>query len=292
MNKILYIFVSLLMLGCFNSNKENKNTLTVELNIAKDSAMYFTKPSRLTNKYLGFNSPKAINHIAKIENEYFNDYEKSESKYYGTAWYQTVKLDSINNNNNNMSSVFDSYKLKITSKNEQVDSMHCTIYAVEALKAGLEKDYKFLENYHKKIWKNREYAGWSVAYILTKYFNWKAYLITSKESKEYNSAITNFKKDQKYHVWKQPNIPIEKVYNFEQNKEQIDSLLNLNEFGWGFSDQGWHTWITRFNTLKECNWAGSPSKKYTNTDPDLFISTNFTEYYDYSTHIVAFPPKK
>lgn len=60
-----------------------------------------------------------------------------------------------------------------------------------------------------------------------------------------------------------------------------------------FSDQGWHTWITRFNDLKECNWSGAPSQKFNigNNSP-LFLETKFTEYYDYNSHIIVFPPKK
>ena len=91
-------------------------------------------------------------------------------------------------------------------------------------------------------------------------------------------------------MWKQPNIPIEKVLDFDEEQIQIDSLLNQNEFGWGFSYQGWHTWLTRFNKLKECNWAGSPFHQYSNMP--LFYETKFTHYYAYNSHIVVFPPKK
>ena len=171
--------------------------------------------------------------------------------------------------------------------------MHCTIYAIASLKAGLGKDFTKLEKEHKQIWKDREYAGWSVAYILTKHFNWNAYLIISKKSSEYKQCIKNYKKDKKYHVWKQPNIPIKKMFDFDNEKQKIDSLLSLNEYGWGFSEQGWHTWITRFNALKECNWAGAPSKKYNvNGEKPLFLATKFTNFYDYNSHVVVFPPKQ
>ncbi len=73
-----------------------------------------------------------------------------------------------------------------------------------------------------------EHAGWSIAYLLTKYYNWKAIIVVSKASLEYNSCIQNFKKDKKYHVWKQPNMSIETLYVLEDDETEIDSLLNEN----------------------------------------------------------------
>lgn len=282
MDRSILFLGLLIMTSC---NFENKKSELIKKKVIKHKV--YTKLSSLENSYLGFNSQKAVNKIATIENDYFNAYHNNGySNYYGTVWSesatQNLTKDSI--------TIFNEYKSKVKAK--KLDSMHCTIYAVKALKAGLDSNYVTLDKAHKRIWKDREYAGWSVAYILTKYFNWTAYLIISENSEEYTACINNFNNDKKYHVWKQPNIPIKQVLNFDKNKKEIENLLKLHEFGWGFSNQGWHTWITRFNTLKECNWSGAPSKKLSNynTSP-LFLKTKFTEYTDYDSHIIAFPPK-
>lgn len=274
--------------SCNLSHDKEKNSIVSKTQQPKDTFVIYTKPSKLENTYKAFNSPNAINKLAAIENEYFNNYKKSESKYYGTAWYKNAI-----NTNRDSTNIFENYKQNMLAKNIKIDSMHCTIYAIEALQAGFGSDFSKVKEHHKRIWKNREYAGWSIAYILTKQYNWKAYLMLSKNSEEYNACNRNFKKDRKYHVYKQPNIPIEKIFDFDTDKKQIDSLLNQHEFGWGFSEQGWHTWVTRFNQLKECNWAGSPSSKYDNAgNKALFIKTKFTEFYDYNSHIIVFPPRK
>lgn len=237
----------------------------------------YTQYSKEKNVYENFDATKAINKIATIENNYFNKYHNNlTSKFYGTVWYE-----------NNID-IFKQYKMELNSK---PDSMHCTIYAMKSLKEGLGLQFEEFEKKHQQIWKNREHAGWSVAHILTKYFNWNAYLIISKTSNEYKNCLKNFKKDKKYHVWKQPNIKIKNIFDFDTEKKKIDSLLRINQYGWGFSNQGWHTWITRYDTLKECNWLGAPSKKYLiNEGKPLFLKTKFTNFYDYQSHIVVFPP--
>ena len=280
------LYFLLILIPLSYSCKQVTNEPTTAKNKAIDSIKTYTQPSELQNKYIGFNSPKAINQIAEIENEYFNAYRLNASKYYGTQWYSSVGLsveltDSI--------SVFERYSQE--KNNGKLDSMHCTLYAVKALEAGFGKEFENIKKRHIDIWNDREYAGWSLGYILTKYYNWKAYLFISEYSDEYKNCIRNFKKDKKYHVWKQPNIPIEKIFNIHNDQIKIDSLLKLNEFGWGFSNQGWHTWFTRFNYLKECNWQGAPSKKYdlVKSGP-LFSKTKFIDYYDYNSHIIIFPP--
>jgi hypothetical protein len=273
--KIFYLFILLTLIN--SCNKPSKTIVSKPV-----KAKIFTTLSTEKNTYKNFNSPNAINTIATIENNYFNDYNHGLSNYYGTVWYETLQ--------NSGSTVFKDYTSQLGVK---PDSMHCTIYALKSLKAGLGSDFKTLEKSHKQIWKNREYAGWSVAYILTTQFNWTAYLMMSEKSVEYEACLKNFKKDKTYHVWKQPNIPIKKIFDFDSETKQIDSLLTLNEYGWGFSHQGWHTWITRHDTLKECNWTGAPSKKYDfNGNKPLFIKTKFTNFYDYDSHIIVFPPKK
>ena len=282
------ILLSILLLGGIVSFcKEKPENELKQIQDYDVNWQTYTDLSHLENTYKNFNSPKAINRIAEIENEYFNNYETGYSRYYGTQWKSYAENqfnfgDSI--------SYFDRYIAKLTNENISPDSMHCTIYAIEALKAGMDSSFSKLDQLHKQIWKDREYAGWSIAYILTKHFNWKAYLILSKDSHEYQRCINSFNSNKEYNVWKQPNIKIEVLLDFDNEKEKIDSLLSKNEFGWGFSDQGWHTWITRFNTLKECNWVGVPSKEINSNI--LFKSTSFTNYLDYASHIVVFPPKK
>lgn len=278
----LIILSSLLITSC--AQKE-LNKVLESAKLAKDTI--YTQPSNLKNQYVKFSSPRAINRIAEIENEYFKSYYDSlGSKYYGTAWRENAEnefnqSDSIDN--------FSSYLLDCSTK---PDSMHCTIYAVEALRFGLSGLFEKLELLHKALWGDREHAGWSIAYLLTKYYNWKAVIVVSKESPEYKSCIQNFKNNQKYHVWKQPNIPIETLFVIEDHAIAIDSLLNENEFGWGFSYQGYHTWITRFDVIKECNWLGAPSLKYSNGyNIPLFRKHKFTEYMDYASHVIVFPPK-
>lgn len=269
-----------------NKGQENSNNLAVD-SISKK--IVYTQFSDLENSYIGFNSPKAINQIAQMENDHLKNFRASVSKYYGTSWYEAaVSKYSFNDSVND----FDFYVRELALKHQKPDSLHCTLYAVKALEAGMDSNYRELQNYHKKIWKNREFAGWSVGYILTKYYNWRAYLVVSNYSTEAKDCRKNFKKDKKYHVWKQPDIPVEEIYDFENDHVKIDSLLKLNEFGWGFSKQGWHTWITRFDTLKECNWLGAPSLKHDDFSMDLFSKTKFTEYQDFRSHILIFPPKK
>lgn len=253
----------------------------------KNKPTIFTLYSDSSGCYEEFNSSAAINRIATIENEYFNNFSDSVSCYYGTTWMDYAIDDySVNDS----VSILDIYKGQVENK---TDSMHCTIYAVEALKFGLEKGFERLERQHKKVWKDREYAGWSVGYLLVKYFNWKAYLFISPESYEYRLSKKMYNSKKTYRVWKQPSIPLSGFFNVDEQQSKIDSILMENEFGWGFSDQGWHTWITRYDTLKECNWAGAPSASlnYWNAEP-LFKKTKFLEYKEYTSHIVVFPPKK
>lgn len=250
----------------------------------------YTNYSNQENSYIGFNSPNAVNRIANIENEYFNSVENSYSKYYGTAWYETAAFMQIKNDT---ITIFEKYLEELSKLGKKPDSMHCTLYAVEALKAGLDSNFDKLQKIHKQIWGNREHAGWSIGYILVTEFDWSAYLILNDYYVNYDACVRNFKNQKKYNVWRQPDIPLVELYNMYDDADKIDSLLTQHEFGWGFSDQGWHTWITRFDTLKECRWEGVPSLKFSSGyGAPLFKSTRFLEFYDYASHVVIFPPKK
>ncbi len=287
MKKVIYIVLTIGSL--YYSCKPETKVITPDRAKVIDSIKIYTHPSEFVNEYLNFNSPDAINTIAEIENEYFNHYYNLESsKYYGTEWYNLVGLSRSSPDS---MTVFEQYALE--KKGVKLDSMHCTIFAVKALEAGFGKEFETIKQHHDRIWPGREYAGWSLGYILTKFYNWQAYLFISKQSEEYERCLSNYNKDQSYHVWKQPNIPIEKIFDVDEDKEEIRRLLKTHEFGWGFSDQGWHIWITRFEDLKECNWLGAPAMMYniTNSKP-LFLKTKFVDYYDYDSHIIIFPPKK
>ncbi len=180
------------------------------------------------------------------------------------------------------------------ARNIKPDSFHCTIYAIKALQAGFGNEFTAVEKLHKKHWGNREYAGWSIAYILTRYYNWNAYLIINEQSEEYDRCVRNFNNRREYYVWRQPDIKLEKLFIMGKDEEKINGLLSENEFGWGFSYQGIHTWITRFAKLKECRWDGAPGKDFDYCDDcsPLFITHDFSYYTDYISHVVVFPPKK
>lgn len=277
----LILFLSIcLIFACSHEPRKEKTPSIVEEKI-------FTKYSNQSNEYTNFNSVNAINKIADIENEYFKDIKNSVSKYYGTVWREQAETKIVANN-------FSQYQAYLNTLNEKPDSLHCTLYAYEGLKAGLTKEQlEELESKHQAIWKSREIAGWSIGYLLVKDYDWQAYLILNKQSSEYNHCLKSYQKDKTYPVWKQPNIPLEAVYVIGEQDSLISNLLNQHEFGWGFSEQGIHTWITRYNELKECNWLGSPSLQYQDSEFDkpLFISTNFKNYFDYNSHVVIFPRK-
>ena len=270
-------------ISCIEANLKKE-----EIKIPTPKEIIYTQPSYLKNRCTQFSSPNAINRLAIIENKYFKAYyDSTKSSYYGTAWSEEA-MNSFNKSDS--VSDFDDY---LNSFDKKPDSMHCTIYAIEALRFGMSGEFEKLESKHKSIWDKREHAGWSIGYLLTIYYNWKAYLVVSETSPEYKSCIRNFKRDQKYHVWKQPNIPIEELYILEEDVTEIDSIFKENEFGWGFSYQGYHTWVSRFDTLKECNWLGAPSLDYTyGYEVPLFKKGKFIEYADYGSHVVVFPPKE
>lgn len=99
MKKVICFLLTISSL--FYSCKEKTKKSTYIKKKVIDSAIVYTPKSKLENEYLNFNSPEAINRIADIENEYFNDYRLNSSKYYGTQWYYSVGLskdllDSIN----------------------------------------------------------------------------------------------------------------------------------------------------------------------------------------------------
>ena len=110
-------------------------------------------------------------------------------------------------------------------------------------------------------------------------------------AEEYNRCMRNFKNNKKYYVWHQPDIQLEKVFVYGKDENAMTELLSKHEFGWGFSYQGIHSWITRYTDLKECMWDGAPCRKYNFSNSQyLFKSTPFLEFNDYYSHVIVFPP--
>lgn len=241
----------------------------------------YAQLSQLANKAIGFDSPKAINALVEMENQYFNAYEDSVSPFYGTLWRESLEADSIGKTS------YVRYRRLV----DAADSMHCTIYAVKTLAAGMGEGFDKLEEAHRQIWGEREHAGWSIGYLLVRDWGWKAYSIIDTNSQEYNHCQKVFRSHKSYPVWRQPDIPLEAMYVLGEEDSLISELLRKHEFGWGFSDQGYHTWITRFETLKECNWLGAPGAEfaYPGTKP-LFLRTAFLDYRDYYSHVLVVPP--
>ncbi len=245
--------------------------------------------SNLENGYIGFDSPKAINKIAGIENDYFSNYHKGISKYYGSVWAGSAYVEA---NDGEGTWEWDNYKKEMDSLNIKPEMFHCMVYTMKALKTGLDTNYRKLQNYHRQIYNKTNYAGWSMAHILTKHFGWKAYLFIRPYSEEYKRCLKNYNNSKTYYVWHQPDIKLEKMFLLDQDSEKINKLLSQHEFGWGFSHQGIHNWITRFTILKECMWDGAPCAKYnSNNSQYLFRATKFTEFTDYDSHVIVFPPK-
>lgn len=278
-----YIFFLVLLsfsIASCQQSSQTKSDAIEAVQVFPDTTIY-TQYSHLENHYKDFDSPSAINAIADIENTHFRSYTSGISPYYGTLWRESVEQDSSPN-------TYLSYVEELGNKG---DSMHCTIYAVRALQAGLGEGFDRLQTSHERIWKKREHAGWSIGHLLVKEWGWKAYLIIDRHSQEFDHCRRAYKRSQSYPVWRQPDIPLEAMYIRGEEDSTILDLLQKHEFGWGFSDQGYHTWITRFDELKECIWLGAPQAKYAISSLPLFRGTPFLAYHDYASHVVVFPPK-
>jgi hypothetical protein len=272
-------------LGC-SANTPTSEAIPVK---SVPDTVTYTAYSNLPNRYLGFHSPNAINAVAKMENAYFRNYDKGGTGYYGTVWRSYAEASIID------SAVFHAFVDSAQRHGIVPDSMHCTIYAIRALQAGLGARFDTLEAAHRKQYKAHEHAGWSIAPLLVRDFGWQAYLFIRKESPEYATCLKAWQKQRVYPVWRQPDIPLTDVLLLGEQDSSIQALLLANEFGWGFSHQGIHTWITRFDTLKECNWLGAPARAFEYPgllyQDQLFRQTPFLQFDRYASHVVVFPPK-
>ena len=248
----------------------------------------FSHDQQINENIVNFNSEAALNKSQQIVYEYFKDYSGSVSRYVGKVW-----LESISKQQNIRDiTVFEDYLNELQRKNLKNIRMDCTIYAEECLRAGFKKDtFNLLKKYHNEIWQGKGFAGWSVAYLLTNEFGWKAYAFINPGAINYNHYTTHFINGE-YPVWMQPNTQIIGYFILGEDNEKIESLLSEQEFGWGFSEDGVHTLITNFTDLKECHWDGPPAEKYNrnNSFPVLFETTRFVEFEDYDVHLVVFPP--
>ena len=90
-NLILGLMISFIFISC-NSKTEVKEIKPDTLE--QITYVIYSPYSKNENKYFGFNSPKAINCIADVENEYFNNFDDSISRYYGTLWANAAYFDT------------------------------------------------------------------------------------------------------------------------------------------------------------------------------------------------------
>ena len=250
---LIFLLLPILLLACDRQTEAGSSSKLSETHQEPP-------PSPRTSPYSNFNSVAALDRAEAYETEYFDNYRDGVSASFGRVWADQAMLDSVPGEGG---STFDTYKAELVSLGKERDSLDCTLYAQELLRVGMgPEQYEKLDSLHREIWGDREYAGWSVGYLLTQHFDWKAYLILDPVSVEYKKCTRQFGKDRKYPVWKQPNIPLEAMYVIGESDSLIEALLQGQEFGWGFSEQGIHTWVMHYSELKECNWAGAPGWKY------------------------------
>jgi len=237
-----------------------------------------------------FDSKKAIERSDELVKEYLIGYFRNVSRLVGRVWLDFSKEISMSER-----TVYVDYKSELEKDSLKMRRMDCTIYAEDCLKAGFDEDgFRRLKKLHNEIYRGKGFAGWSISYLLTEFFGWKAYAFIKPGAKDYQHYLNHFKNDKEYPVWRQPDTKIEEYYFLGEDNDNIEQLLSENEFGWGFSEDGIHTWITNFEDLKECHWDGPPAEKY-NPDksyPLLFETTRFIEFEDYDVHLVVFPNNK
>jgi len=240
--------------------------------------------------YYGFDSSEAIVRSDELVKEYLTGYFWNVSRLVGRVWLDYSEEISMSEK-----TIYEEYLNELEKDSLQMRRMDCTIYAEDCLKAGFgEDDFRRLKNLHNEIYPGKGFAGWSVSYLLTGNFGWKSYAFIKPGAKDYHHYLNHFKNNKEYPVRRQPDTKIEKFYFLGEDNEEIEQLLSENEFGWGFSEDGIHTWITNYTDLKECHWDGPPAEKYDpdNSFPLLLETTRFIEFYDYGVHLVVFPRKE
>lgn len=287
---ILWVAIAAVWIVACNAAQRPGETAIVP--IPTPDTVVYTAYSHLPNTYAGFHSPNAINALAKMENAFFRNYNGAGAGFYGTVWRSYAEQDS---SLENAGSLFERFADAAKADHIPIDSMHCTIYAVRALQAGLGPRFDTLETKHKQVYQGHEHAGWSIGYLLVRDFGWNAWLFIRRDSPEFAACNRAWKATKTYPVWRQPDITLAGMYIQGEQDSLILARLQENEFGWGFSHQGIHTWITRFDTLKECNWIGAPARRFEHQDlflqDQLFAQKPFQQFDRYKSHVIIFPPK-
>jgi hypothetical protein len=247
-----------------------------------------------------FDARTAERRARAFERSYFSNYDSGVSRFYGRLW---AKIYARKVKQGSASTVWQQFVDELAAQGTRPMRLDCTLYAQEILRAGMRaEEYERLRREHNALWPGRGFAGWSVGYLLTTKFGWKAYAIINRSSTYYGYYLHHFRTKKQYPVWKQPNIDIEAHFILGKDDRAIERLLQAHRFGWGFSDGGIHTWITFQTNLKECHWDCGPSRRYEipNTHDyyrtsdlkhhTLFKTTRFIRFSDYHAHLVVFPP--
>lgn len=246
-----------------------------------------------------FDVERAMRKVHELERSYALSYKVGVCPYYGRWWANHYARKQTLPGSEE--TVWQRYVAELARHRQRPQRLDCTLYAQEILKAGMDRtDYDKLLRGHRRIWKARGFAGWSVGYLLTEEMGWKAYAIISPSASYYHYYMKHFRNDKVYPVWKQPSIRIEEHYVLGKHDRQIEALLKRGRFGWGFSDGGIHTWITSGVDLKECHWDSGPSLRFEiprthvldaslKREP-FFETTRLIKFTDYGAHLVVFPP--
>ena len=237
-----------------------------------------------------FDDKKSAERVREIADSYFKNYEDGLCPYYGRLWQSAYATKYAYADTG--TTVWEHFFHALAAAGLTPKRLDCTLYAQEILKAGMSRrDYDRLRMEHRKLWGDRGFAGWSVAYLLTEKLGWRAYAIIAADAPDAALYLRSFKGRMRYPVWRQPAIRIEGYYVSGRDDRAIEALLRRHAFGWGFSEGGIHTWITQGIDLVECHFDAGPTKRYDLDLPyRLLETTRFTAFKDYHVHLVAFPP--
>ncbi len=238
-----------------------------------------------------FDDNRAAARIREIADAFYPNYDAGLCPYYGRIWKDEYATKQTFGDTG--TTVWRHYTEALAAAGLSPERLDCTLYAKEILKAGLHRrDYRRLWREHHKIWKDDGFSGWSVGYLLTEKFGWRAYAVIDPEAPDYAYYTSFFENRNEYPVWRQPNIPIAGYFIAGRDDSAIEALLRRHPFGWGFSEGGIHTWITQGTDLRECHFDSGPSRRYDADKPyRLLESTRFIRFNDYNVHLVVFPPE-
>jgi len=244
-----------------------------------------------TDYYIDFDSEAAIEQSFKIIDEYWDDYNNQVSRYVGKVWFEEISKQQYLGN----VSWHDDYIEELVHCNLQNMVIDDMSYCILLLKTGMgQQDFANFVEYYYAFSSSDSFTVYDVGYLLVNRFGWKAYAFISPEAKDFSYYLNSFKYKKEYPIQNQPSIKIEKYYTLGEDDNEIEIFLSNYDFGFGFSENGIHNWITNYNDLLECHSNGSPSKKYhlEITLPNLFETTPLIEYDDHDVHILFIPPNE